>query len=347
MPPRSQPGRPDLTGYVPTTFVLRGTQLRVRWLRCAPSEFLDPFFGQTEDRLINRALADTVVETGVDALASDTGDCARAEPAGFIFHTSYCGSTLLSNMLAAVPRHLVLSEPGAVASLMEGVGGRLGADLSPYLPVLRSTMRALGRWGAASANRYFVKFFSQTVHEIDLLRLATPGVPEIFVYRDPLEVLVGNLRSPTQSWIWSQKHTSLPLRDAVERPVVELLARGIGRTMQVMLDHATDSTLLLNYSEIGPTTPRLLLKSFGLPVTDDALCRMGATLAYDAKDVLKEKLFQRDVEEKWASATSRIRDLVSEFAETPFRDLEERRLAQRSASSVRHSHATVGSTTGT
>jgi hypothetical protein len=166
-------------------------------------------------------------------------------------------------------------------------------------------------------------------------------VPEIFLYRHPLEVLVGNLRRPTQSWIWLEKHTGLSLDEAWERSIAELFARGIGRTMQMMLDHVSESTYLMNYSEIGPTTPRQLADAFGISVTDLTLRAMAAPLSYSAKDALQAKLFRRDVDEKRAAATSRLRDLVAEFADAPFRDLEARRAAQRTASHA--GRARVGS----
>lgn len=329
MMPRRIPLRHDLEGYLPATFVLRGDRLRVRWLRCPPSELREPFLGQTEDRLVTRALRGTVLETGVDALECQNGhDLPQA--AGFIFHTSYCGSTLLSNMLAAIPGHLMLSEPGAVSTLLEGVGDRLGNDLTPHLPTLRSTFQATARWMAGSADRYFVKFFSQSVHQVELLRLAIPGVPEIFLYRDPLEVVVANLRDPTQSWIWLQKYTGLPLDEALERPVAELFARGVGRTMEAMLAHLRPSTVLINYAEIGPSMPRRLLEFFGIPASDRLEREMASHLAYDAKDTLRAKLFQRDVEQKRRAATSKVRDLVAQFAEPAFGRLEARRQERRS-----------------
>lgn len=321
----------DLDGYLPATFVLRGDRLRVRWLRCPPSELREPFLGQTEDRLITQALQGTVLETGVEALGcQNVDDLPQAR--GFIFHTSYCGSTLLSNMLTAIPGHLMLSEPGAISTLLEGVGDRLGNDLTPYLPTLRSTFQATARWMVGSAERYFVKFFSQSVHQVELLRLAMPAVPEIFLYRDPLEVVVANLRDPTQSWIWLQKYTGLPLDQALERPVAELFARGVGRTMEAMLEHLRPSTLLINYTEIGPSTPRLLLEVFGIPISERLEREMASHLSYDAKDVLRAKLFQRDVEQKRRAATSKVRDLVTQFAEPAFRELEARREASRAGS---------------
>lgn len=276
-----------------------------------------------------RALRGTVVETEVDVL--DTrGSTDAAAAAGFIFHTSHCGSTLLGKMVAAIPRHLVLSEPGAVSTLLDGVGDRLGPDLSPYLPTLQSTLRATATWMAQTADRFFIKFFSQSVHQIQLVRQAAPGVPEIFLYRDPLEVVMGNLRDPTQSWIWLEKHTGLPLSEALERSVAELFARGVGRIMEAMLKHAGQSTLLMNYSEIGHHTPRVLLDFFGIPASDGLVREMAGVLRYDAKHAWRARLFQRDIEKKRAAATSKVRDFVSQFAEAPFGRLEERRLAHRS-----------------
>jgi hypothetical protein len=319
------------TEYVPVSFFARDGRLRLQWLRGAPSEFHDPFFAQTEERLVRRALADVMVETGIDALEERGGPTPCATPAGFVFHASHCGSTLLSNMLAQIPDHLALSEPDAISSLL---GQERPHDAASCAAVLRSTLRAFGAWAAVSASRYFIKFFSQTTCDIDVIRQAAPDVPEIFVYRDPLEVLVGSLRRPTQSWIWLRKHTGLPLREAVERPVAELVARGIGGVMQVMAERATDATLLLNYNEIGPDTPRVVLEHLDLPVSEPTVAAMTAVLSYDAKDPRRTSTFRQDSAIKRALATPSTRALAARFANAAFGALEARRTTRRFGSRV-------------
>jgi hypothetical protein len=276
--------------------------------------------------LIKRALEGVMIETDAATLTEVAAE-SETVPRGFIFHTSRSGSTLLANILRAVDGHVVFSEPSALSSLFDGITKKLLSDQTRQVDLVRSTMGALARIGGPDA-RCFIKHFSHDIHNIPTIRAAAPAVREVFVYRDPLEVLVANLSWPTQPWLWNETYTGLPIAVAVQRPVAELFARGIGLNMQAMLEHADDRTLLLNYSEIGPQTPRLLMQHFGVAVAAENLCRMERTLLYDSKDSLHAKVFRADRMEKQAAATEFIRGLSAEHAEPAFQQLEKRRLAQ-------------------
>ena len=64
----------------------------------------------------------------------------------FVFHVSRCGSTLVSQMLAAVPQHLVLSEP---VDLLE----RRESEVRAHLKGLPSDRGASRRTPAAPSSR--------------------------------------------------------------------------------------------------------------------------------------------------------------------------------------------------
>lgn len=304
---------------VPTEVYAQGDDLRVRWLRCTKTTLRDPFFQSRQARLIEQALSGIVSDTAADALSGDF-DTASCQPSGYIFHSSHCGSTLLAQILAAEPQHFVLIEPTAVVSLLNELARR--PEDKADVGVVRALIQTLGRLGVPTNGRFFVKFFSHNIHHVRLLRLATPKVPEIFLYRNPVETLVANLKSPWQQWVWGERFTGLSTSEAVERPVVELFARGLGRNLQAMHDHLRDATLLMNYSEIGPRTPKVLLRHFGIPITDERLIRITAPMAYDAKDLTRIKIFQRDVETKRAAASPMLQELAARFAAKPFAQLE-------------------------
>src|SRR5947209_12917180 len=58
-----------------------------------------------------------------DALASAVGDAPRA-PLHFIFHSSFCCSTLLANALAVPGTSSILKEPNILVNVAERVIGR-------------------------------------------------------------------------------------------------------------------------------------------------------------------------------------------------------------------------------
>src|SRR6476469_2135193 len=99
----------DLAGWTPVRAGARGDELIVEWRWLDDVPFREPFFTETVQLALERPFSLLFPRTTtIDALA---GVEPGLEPNGFILHMSRCGSTLVSQMLAAVPGHLVLSEP--------------------------------------------------------------------------------------------------------------------------------------------------------------------------------------------------------------------------------------------
>lgn len=97
-------------------------------------------FGALEDEAASRGC-------GLGAAGAGAPGC---EPAGLVFHESRCGSTLVANMLSALPYSLVYSESAPPTDVLLGAGG---ASLSPpdRLRALRVIVAAMGRPIAAAA----------------------------------------------------------------------------------------------------------------------------------------------------------------------------------------------------
>ena len=59
----------------------------------------------------------------------------------------------------------------------------------------RAVVSALGQ-AQAGQKLYFIKLDAWHIHKLPLLHSAFPATPWIFMYRNPIEVLVSQLRSP-------------------------------------------------------------------------------------------------------------------------------------------------------
>ena len=153
----------------------------VDWRYTAGVQFDDPFFVQT----VERCLADPFNllfhhETSIDELGRSAARHPGLPPAGFIFHLSRCGSTLVSQMLAALPQHLVVSEAAPIDTVLQ----------SAQPEWLQWIVGALGQPRNDGQRRMFVKFDAWATRHLSVIRQAFPTVPWIFLYRDPVEVLV-------------------------------------------------------------------------------------------------------------------------------------------------------------
>jgi hypothetical protein len=104
---------------------------------------------------------------------------------------------LLAQTLAALPRNIVTSEPPVIDDIL----CHSGAADEDRIAWLRGVVRALGQPNAAGGDRLFVKLASWHIFSLPLIDRAFPGIPMIFVYRNPLEVLVSLMRRPSPALV--------------------------------------------------------------------------------------------------------------------------------------------------
>ncbi len=131
--------------------------------------------------------------TDMDILLDDRLADEAVPIRGLIFHISRCGSTLLGKCLAACPEHLVINQGGP---LQRGFWAWATKDFrremptsKPYQSMLKRLIGAMARRRGGSYQAAFVKFISWNSLYIDFIRSSFPGVPALFMYRDPVEVI--------------------------------------------------------------------------------------------------------------------------------------------------------------
>jgi hypothetical protein len=178
-----------LQGWTPIAVERAGGPSAIRWCFTDGVEFADPFFEQTIDRCLRDPFRLLFWrDTGFDALAELASVSPGLRPTGFIFHMSRCGSTLLAQLLARLPAVLVMSEPPTVDGVLRsGVGDRERVDR------LRWMISALGQPRRVEQASFVVKLDAWSILDFALIRTAFPDAVCVFVYRDPLEVLVSQL----------------------------------------------------------------------------------------------------------------------------------------------------------
>ncbi|CAM9737212.1 unnamed protein product [Discosporangium mesarthrocarpum] len=111
------------------------------------------------------------------------------QPTGFIYHETRTGSTLVANMLAHVPTNLVASE-NRVSE--EPIRSCSGCSRVQQVELLRDILPLLGRTTGGHTHSFFKL---QDATSIPLMSEAFPEVPWIYLFRDPVEVMVSNLKA--------------------------------------------------------------------------------------------------------------------------------------------------------
>lgn len=201
--------------------LLRGTQIRPEelsslsgwypvvaenglwWRFLGEKKFSEPFFHDTlatippKDRLS--------LHTGYDASATFETPLA---PAAFIFHTSRCGSTLMTQLLASLPECIAMSEPPIIDSILRRHYG--GAESEETAGLLRDAVSALGQKRFAHERHLFVKLDSWHIHSLPLFRRAFPDTPFLFLYRNPAQVIASHRRQRGRQMVPGLVNESMP-----------------------------------------------------------------------------------------------------------------------------------------
>ena len=134
--------------------------------------------------------------TEFDVLLQLEKQLDSVQPTGFIFHSSRCGSTLVANACRAITNSIVLSEANAIdkliARFITDADGAVKESL--YSVFLRGVVHALAQRRAGNEQHLFIKFACCSFAQIERIRRIWPNVPWLFLYRDPVETIVSNVK---------------------------------------------------------------------------------------------------------------------------------------------------------
>ena len=175
-----------LVGWTPFRAAVVSRALQVDWCHLDRHRMVEPFFYETVLRAMREPFNLVFQQrTGAEPLA----ELPPGLPvAGFVFHMSRCGSTLVAQALAALESSIVVSEAAPLRSVLRAAAaGR--ADVDEAATWLQTLVNAYAQPRFPCETRLVVKFMAADVLDIALVRRAFPDVPWIFLTRDSLEVL--------------------------------------------------------------------------------------------------------------------------------------------------------------
>jgi len=238
------------------------------------------------------------VRTGFEALA-DLDREPSLEPAGMIFHLSRCGSTLVSRLLGTLPGVVVLAEPGP----LNAVVGLDGVDEATVVRLVRLVVRALGRVRLGDERQLVLKCTSWNIRRREILSAAFPGVPWVWVQRDPAHVLASLLADPP-GWL------NAPVR-------AEIAARALGSMLEAALESESAQRLCVDYDDLPDAVWQRVAPHFGLDIDQAAIARMTAESRFYSKDPTGRPF----VGKPGHPVTDEMRSAAKLFAEPSYRAL--------------------------
>nr|WP_251030661.1 MULTISPECIES: sulfotransferase family protein [Pseudomonas] len=305
----------SLQGWLPIRVWQEAGQWRVDWCWFGEARLSQPFFGDAVDDALrlpfNQAFRR---QTPLSALAQWQQQSPGLVPSAFIFHASRCGSTLISQMLAQLDDHLVISEPPPLDTLLR-------SDLPPAErgAALKGLLSAYGQRRRGVEQRLVIKLDAWNIGELPRLQVFFPDTPWLFVYRDPLEIAVSHLRRPGMHMVPGMIGAS-GLDDGL--PFIgqeDFIARRVGRLLQIGGEHCQASAgITVDYTELPGAMAGRLADFFQL---DDGQRRqVFATVDRHAKQPAQG--FTGDSEEKRREASSLLRERVMAWAQGAYEALE-------------------------
>lgn len=175
--------------WIPYTYDWRKDE--VRW--CLPQgravqPFYDEYISHCRQHFVSALVSP---QSSLDSLLQYATRSAQfPDPAGFIFHLSRCGSTLVSGCFAEMEHCSVLSESPLLTEIL--LARHLSRDDKKAL--LRLCLYLQGR-PSANQPHVIVKWNAWDIFYWELIREIWPRVPVLLLTRDPVEILASHAKN--------------------------------------------------------------------------------------------------------------------------------------------------------
>jgi len=261
----------QLEGWLPARVSWEERQPLIDWLYVGEHRSSAVSFDQTLERCLE--LPFNLLfrhQTSIDVLRQAAETRPGIRPAGFIFHSARAAASMLTKMLAALPANLVVSEARPIDSVLRARHFEPSVTDAQRVEWLRWLVSNLAQPGPHHEQQLFIKFDSWSIFELDIIRLAFPGVPWIFVYSDPLEELVSQIQHRDAHMIPGVIEPELFGLDnstILEIPPEDYCARVLGAVFAAALQRLPDGGLLVNSSQL-PAALAAISGFFDLSWTD-------------------------------------------------------------------------------
>lgn len=310
------------TGWLPVRSVATGGAPAFDWAWFGDRHLGEPFYEDTVRRMASRPFSLAFrTRTGLDALIAGAAAEETLPPDGFIFHMSRCGSTLAAQVLAAVPDHVVVSEPPPLDAVIQWVTTS-GVPFDLQVAALRAIVAALGRNRTGALRRYFLKLDAWHILSLPLFRAAFPDTPWVFLYRNPEEVMVSHLRMPGLHFAGGgMMALGLDADPGANASIEEHGARVLAQTLRAAVQyHPLGGGLLVEYSDLPDALNASIPAHFGFIPDAGERAAFALAKSRDAKE--PDRAFSPDSQRKRADVTPIVADVVARHLRAPYEQLE-------------------------
>jgi hypothetical protein len=290
-----------LHNWIPYRLSFNNKEPFCRWLCLEDTPINDPFFEDTISAGLRLPVNTQPFQctSSVDILPVWSAGMDAVQPSAFIFHISRCGSTLLSQLLAIDPCHIVLSEVPLFDELL-----RLHYQLPVPDPAatdewLEAAVRFYGQKRTGKEQHLVIKSDCWHIFFYDRLRKLYPETPFILLYRAPDEVLRSQQKRRGMQAVPGIIQPELIGLEAEENESsLDRLDRYFAKVMEKMLAaffHVAGKdkqTLLVNYKEGMLPITKKMADFAGITIQPGIMEQMEERTRYHGK--YPEQVFEEE-----------------------------------------------------
>jgi hypothetical protein len=215
----------------------------------------------------------------------------------------------MSQMLAALPEIVMLSEAGPIDSVLRAPFQDPSLSEATRSEWLRWVVSAIGQRRIGDETHLFVKFDSWSALELPLIHRAYPDVPWMFLYRNPVEVLVSQLAHRGAHMVPGAVEPGLfgmNMAEALEMQSEEYCARVLALTCDAALRHHQRCPgMMVNYEQLPDAVWTGIADFFGMELRESDIEAFRRVTKLDAKN--PSLMFESDSKAKQASASEAVR----------------------------------------
>ena len=259
-----------------------------------------------------------------------------------VFHESRCGSTLAANTLAAMdpPKHRVYSESQPGATAIKSVCGEEFTRCTQEQAsiILRDTMYIMSRSDDPIEEKVFFKFQSITTKALKTFQLAYPDVPWMFIYRDPVQVMMSHIKDdetlhrancarsrrnpPRDVQAIARRHG---YSDARALEPVQYCAAHLAAITEAAVKALNDKAIPVDYQTMPEVIwENVLPKILGRTLTPTEIRNMDEiSHQYSKGRGKRHKEFEGDSQQKEKAASDAVRSAAVEFLQESFDNLKD------------------------
>lgn len=280
----------------------------LEWMSAAEKP-IPPFYSEHISAVRGQLLSALIKpKTALLPALNLSGLVKQVQPAGFIFHLSRCGSTLVSRSFAGLPKCRVLSESPLLTQVLLDRSlsdtqrrAALTFCIDTQGQLFHPEQHLLIKW-----NAWDLQFWS-------LILSLYPQVPVLLLLRDPVEILASQQKSAGYHMV---RQPSRPLFRELSVPEEESILEYQCKVLRLLLGYGLDMSqrsqvMVVDYQELLPVIANKIANWFSLDLSQEECNQVEQCQLIHSKTAMQP--FMADSQFKQSFFTAEQKEQIHSF----------------------------------